>query len=130
MVDPISGSQLASIAGNNGVAQPADPSSLGGANPKDAAMFAEAMNQPPDAPMPPDAVEGTQGPGMLDNLDKISADMRSMQTGLESATGAMGEVGDLLRTQFQVAQLTMTQTMIGQVGQKTSQGTQQLLKGQ
>jgi hypothetical protein len=39
-------------------------------------------------------------------------------------------VGDLLRMQFQAAQLTMTQTMVGQVGQKTSQGTQQLLKGQ
>lgn len=132
MVDPVSGSAV-SIAGNNGLAQPADPSSLGGANPKDVTAFQNAMNQPVDAPMPVEpqgAVNGAEGSGMLENLDKVSENIRSMQDGLHNATGAMGEVGDLLRTQFQVAQLTMTQTMVGQVGQKTSQGAQQLLKGQ
>lgn len=125
MVDSISGKAL-SIAGQNGVAQPADFSKLGGADPNDAALFAEAMNRPEDAL----GVDGAQNNGMLGNLDKLSADMRAMQSDLQNAVGEMGEMGDLLRTQFQVAQLTMTQTMVGQVGQKTSQGTQQLLKGQ
>lgn len=126
MVDPIS-SQAVSIAGN-GAAMPKSPTELGAANPKDVAQFTEAM-QPPTPPMP-DQVPGVEPKTLVDNLDKMSADMRAMQSDLQNAVSNMGEMGDLLRTQFQMASLTMTQTMVGQVGQKTSQGTQQLLKGQ
>lgn len=128
MVDPISGGAAASISSGAGVAGPSGVAGPGPANPADTAQFAEAMQQPAMPPAP-DHVPGTQG-SMLEGLDKVSANLRAMQGDLQNATTNMGEVGDLLRTQFQVAQLTMTQTMVGQVGSKTSQGTQQLLKGQ
>jgi hypothetical protein len=132
MVDPISSQAVSSIAGNNGVAQPADISKLGGANPQDVQDFAAAMNnQPLEAPMPPADIQGAQQNDMLTGLDDLSANVRDMQQNMQGVADALGgDMGNLLRTQFQVAHLTMTQTMIGQVGQKTSQGTQQLLKGQ
>jgi hypothetical protein len=135
MVDPISSQAVSSIAGNNGVAQPADISKLGGANPQDVQDFAAAMNnQPLEAPMPPadiQAAQGVQKGDMLTGLDDLSSNVRDMQSNMQGVADALGgDMGNLLRTQFQVAHLTMTQTMIGQVGQKTSQGTQQLLKGQ
>ncbi len=130
MVDPISSSQLASIASNNGVAQPADPSSLGGVNPQDAENFANAMQQPNQVGQVGE-VNGTEQSGFMNKIDQMSTDMRTQQEGLfNSANAIEGSMGDLLKTQFQVAQLTMSQTMVGQVGSKTSQGTQQLLKGQ
>jgi hypothetical protein len=137
MIDPIS-TQAATgaVGGAGGVGQAglAEPSGLGGpgqANQKDAAQFAEAMQQGID----PGAQAG-QTPGVntdanvLEGLDKMSADMRAAQQNIVESTSGMGDMGNLIRTQFEVAQLTTTQTMVGQVGQKTSQGTQQLLKGQ
>ena len=129
MVDPISSSAVASIS-SNGVAAPSGAAGPGPANPADAAQFTEAMQQPAMPPAP-DHVPGTEKQGsVLESLDKMSANMRGMQDNLQNATTHMGEIGDLLQTQFQVAQLTMTQTMVGQVGSKSSQGAQQLLKGQ
>jgi hypothetical protein len=100
----------------------------------DTAQFQEALHQPnvhSAAEMTSGQIPGTESSrSVLEGIDKMSADMRAMQGDLQNATSSMGEVGDLLRMQFQAAQLTMTQTMVGQVGQKTSQGTQQLLKGQ
>lgn len=134
MSDPISGKIAADIA-QAGLTQ-ASPQGPGPANPSDVAQFNEAMQ----APMPPEQsapVQGAESPlpdgesSLIKGVDDMSANMRTMQNDLQNlVNNTGGEVGDLLKTQFQVAQLTMAQTMVGQVGQKTSQGTQQLLKGQ
>ena len=132
MIDPISTQAATGAVGGVGQSGLAEPSALGGPGPvnqNDAARFSEAMQQglDPGAGQMPDVNAGNN---VLEGIDKMSADMRAAQSGIMDATSGMGEMGALLRTQFEVAQLTTTQTMVGQVGQKTSQGTQQLLKGQ
>lgn len=136
MSDPISGKIAAEVA-QAGLSE-AGTQGPGPAKPEDVASFSEAMQ----APVPAEAHAGSPAQGMQNHaaeegtsfmrgVDDLSANLRSMQSNLEqSVGGAGGEVGELLKTQFEVARLTMTQTMVGQVGQKTSQGTQQLLKGQ
>ncbi len=64
-------------------------------------------------------------------LDSMQREMTDKSQALEkSINSVQGSSGDMLRLQYEVAQLTMTQTVVGQVGSKTSQGLQQLLKGQ
>ncbi len=73
-------------------------------------------------------VQKTAGDNVLDAMHKEFKDNR---TAFEQSINSMeGSTGDLMRLQYQIAQVTMSQTMIGQVGSKASQGTQQLLKGQ
>ena len=133
MVDPISTQAATGAVGGIGQAGLAEPSALGGpgpVNPDDAARFSEAMQQGLDPAAQAGQTPGAPGSTFMDGIDKMSADMRAAQANILQSTSGMGEMGDLIRTQFEVAQLTTTQTMVGQVGQKTSQGTQQLLKGQ
>lgn len=127
MIDPLI-SQTGAVTGPGGGL----PASSGGPAPAaqdDVTRFQEALNPAAEVPAPPGAVPvGENAP--LEGLDKLSADLRTARNSIVEGTQNMGEVGDLLRMQFEVANLTTTQTMVGQVGQKTSQGTQQLLKGQ
>ncbi|MFI3271127.1 MAG: hypothetical protein R3Y11_03345 [Pseudomonadota bacterium] len=73
-------------------------------------------------------VQKTAGDTVLDAMHK---EFKESRTAFEHSVNSMeGSTGDLMRLQYQIAQVTMSQTMIGQVGSKVSQGTQQLLKGQ
>lgn len=128
MVDPVSGQAAAAVTQIQ-EAQTQISSGPGPVNPDDVSKFAEAMNGPADAAAQAGQVPGSSG-NMLNNLDQMSSSLRETQQGIIENTRGLGDMGDLIRTQFEVAQLTTTQTMVGQVGQKTSQGTQQLLKGQ
>jgi hypothetical protein len=140
-MDPIS-SQAAGAVAKTEVTQPL--SGPGPARADDVARFQDSMHQPPqqNPQQLPDAGQSfqpaqaaqTDAPGasnkVLDGLDKVSSDIRSMRTDMIADSGNLGDMGELIRVQFQVANLTMTQTMMGQAGQKSSQGMQQLLKGQ
>jgi len=137
MADPISTQAMTgSIGGTGGVGQTGlvEPSGLGGpgpANQNDVTQFTEAMQQQSIDPGLQAQTPGVNtGNNVLEGLDKMSSDMRAAQKNIVDSTKGMGDMGDLIRTQFEVAQLTTTQTMVGQVGQKSSQGIQQLLKGQ
>ncbi len=83
---------------------------------------------------PAQAVDGTPPIKKVagDNvLDALQRDMSNARTGIEESLQSMqGSTGDMLRLQYQMAQVTMTQSLVGQVGSKTGQGVQQLLKGQ
>jgi hypothetical protein len=136
MIDPIS-TQAATgaVGGTGGIGQTgvAEPSGLGGpgqVNQSDATRFAEAVQGVDPGAQAGQTPGADTGVNVLEGLDKMSADMRAAQQSMLESTSGMGAMGDLIRTQFEVAQLTTAQTMVGQVGQKTSQGTQQLLKGQ
>lgn len=136
MVDPLI-SQAGQVAGQTGAAPAAGP---GTAKAEDVSRFQEGLR--PEAGAPPMDAQAGQGvsgvqapdqaqrPNVVEGLDQLSSDLKAARTGIIEGAEHMGEIGALLRTQFEVAQLTTTQTMVGQVGQKTSQGTQQLLKGQ
>jgi hypothetical protein len=139
MVDPISTQAATGAVGGVGQTGLAEPSGIGGPGPvnqHDAARFSEAMQEGAGPAAAQESAAAGQTTGVnagdpvLEGMDKLSADMRAMQDKLVQSTSGMGEMGDLIRVQFEVARLTTTQTMVGQVGQKTSQGTQQLLKGQ
>lgn len=140
-MDPIS-SQAAGAVAKTEAAQPL--SGPGQARADDVARFQDSLHQPqqqnpqqfPDvgqAFQPAQAAQtdaaGTSNK-VLDGLDKVSSDIRAMRTDMLADSGKLGDMGELIRVQFQVANLTMTQTMMGQAGQKSSQGMQQLLKGQ
>jgi hypothetical protein len=151
MIDPISAQAVGSI-GQTGAAQPASSTGTAGAGvapAEDVTRFNSAMDQSGQnmSQASKQSPEGfredaasrihgakpaeTTGPSStLDSLDKVSADFKSLRTDMLQNASHMGEVGDLIRAQFQVANITMTQTMMGQAGQKSSQGVQQLLKGQ
>jgi hypothetical protein len=147
MIDPISAQAVGSI-GQTGAAQPASSTGTAGAGAapaEDVTRFNTAldqggqnMTQTPGS-FGADAANRAQGAkpaeaagrsSTLESLDKVSADFQSMRTDMLQNASHMGEVGNLIRAQFQVANITMTQTMMGQAGQKSSQGVQQLLKGQ
>ncbi len=123
MVDPlVTKTGAAAGAGlTEGLQQNARPV----ASQSDVARFQEALGA-----TPPQGTEQTRPSEALEGLDKLSADLKTAQDNVIRTTSDMGDMGDLLRMQFEVANLTTTQTMVGQVGQKSSQGTQQLLKGQ
>ncbi len=123
MVDPLI-TQTGAATGA-GLAEGAQQGVKPAASQSDVARFQEALGAAP--PQGPDQVQPS---GTLEGLDKLSADMKTAKDNILQTTSGMGDMGDLLRMQFEVANLTTTQTMVGQVGQKSSQGTQQLLKGQ
>lgn len=127
MIDPLI-SQTGAAA-ELGAGQPASVGT-GPASQDDVARFQEALHPDADIPQQVGNVVPAGGNAPLEGLDKLSADLQTAKNTIIEGTRNMGEVGDLLRMQFEVANLTTTQTMVGQVGQKTSQGTQQLLKGQ
>lgn len=104
-------------------------------------QFAEQLNQPTTETMTepvtmPDVsqnagtgnVTKTPGDTILDNLSHQMSETRTVVEGQLNAIS--GEMGELMRLQYDIARVTMDQTMIGQVGSKGSQGIQQLLKGQ
>ena len=128
MVDPLV--SQAGAAGVGGVS-PGSPSEIGNgpgfASESDVTTFHDAMA---GNTTPQHGVEGTQPGGLMQEMDKISVDLQSTRDGLLKNADGLGDMGNLIRLQFEVANLTTTQTMVGQVGQKSSQGTQQLLKGQ
>lgn len=125
-MDPLI-TQTGAAQGAQGVGLAEGPAQAGkpSAAPEDAARFQEALGV-----TPPQAPDQLQGSSPLAGLDKLSADMRATKTNIVQGADGLGDMGNLLRLQFEVANLTTTQTMVGQVGQKSSQGTQQLLKGQ
>jgi hypothetical protein len=64
-------------------------------------------------------------------MDRLSADMRSLKVDLDHGlANAKGEMGELISLQFKAMQITTSMTVMGQGGQKTGQGIQQLIKGQ
>ncbi len=141
MIDPISTQAATGATGaTGGVGQAglAEPrlDGPGPANQADAAKFSEAMHQGVDPAAQAQIGQTGQTPGVntgnsvLDGLDSMSESMRAAQKSIVDSASGLGEMGHLIRTQFEVAQLTTTQTLVGQAGQKTSQGAQQLLKGQ
>lgn len=71
-----------------------------------------------------------QGHKILDNLDKMSADYGKLREGILSGANGQGEMGDIIRLQMQVAEVTTTQTLVGKTGEKGGQGVNQLVRGQ
>lgn len=72
----------------------------------------------------------TGGSRILDNLDRMSADFRALKDSVHETAGKGGEMGEIIRLQMQVAEVTTTQTMVGKGGEKTGQGINQLVRGQ
>lgn len=77
-----------------------------------------------------EAQNQTQGSKILDNLDRMSADFKNLKDGVQQAANNHGEMGDLIRLQMQVAEVTTTQTLVGKGGEKSGQGVNQLVRGQ
>lgn len=78
----------------------------------------------------PVSVATTTDGDLMRGIDTISATSTKMHADVVQSLSNSGEMGDMFRLQFQVANLTTTQTIVGQTGQKGSQGVQTLLKGQ
>lgn len=153
MVDPI----LASVGQLEGLAQPEAVKGAGGANMADVERFNTVMEQPlrgSDGLEGVAGVDGISGQGLqamsevpntmvrstitmpeadtslVQGLDYFSAESHKMHSEVVQSLANAGEMGEMFKLQFQVANLTTTQTMVGQTGQKGSQGVQTLLKGQ
>jgi hypothetical protein len=139
MLDPIS-AQATGATGATGQAGGAQPAAgPGQAKTEDVTRFNDSMQSQQQTPQAGQGFRPEQvgqadkagSPGkVMDGLDKMSADLREMRLDTIADTEKLGDMGNLIRAQFKVANLTMTQTMMGQAGQKSSQGMQQLLKGQ
>jgi hypothetical protein len=131
MIDPIlTQAGAGAIGGVPGESMPG-ANGPGVASEADADLFQNALNgKAPVGDLQAADGTGTQPGKTMENIDKLSSDLRAARESVIGGTEGLGDMGQLLRLQFEVANLTTTQTMVGQVGQKTSQGTQQLLKGQ
>lgn len=75
-------------------------------------------------------VEATQGNRILDNLDKMSSEFKDIKTSIDKSAENHGEMGDIIRLQMQVAEVTTNQTLVGKTGEKSGQGVNQLVRGQ
>lgn len=136
MVDPVVSSMVGQM---ESLTQP-EPT-LGAAHPTDVERFDAAMDAPQEGQVsgvdgdmqaslrPVDRAQEAEG-NLLRNIDGLSHDASRMHTEVMTSLGNAGEMGEMFRLQFQVANLTTTQTIVGQTGQKGSQGVQTLLKGQ
>jgi hypothetical protein len=142
MVDPVTTQALSSATA--GTAQSPLSTGPGQVAAPDAAAFQQAVQRPeataPDgggsvnAGMRAHAAQSpAHGPASspLPCLDQLSADMRSIKADVEaSMANVKGDMGELIGLQFKTMQITTAMTVMGQGGQKTGQGIQQLLKGQ
>ncbi len=156
MVDPIS-QQIIQEIGNKSVSQsPVEPSTV---STDDAVAFNDMVNGTGEitASQPIEMSQNTQAP--MDNMQDPTLAQNTMDTnavkpkqslgdrilqGLENtqndiqtakdkmATDLQGDntINKMYELQLQVSQLATSQHVIGQVGSKTSQGIQTLLKGQ
>lgn len=107
---------------------PAGPASQAGPAParEDVAAFEKAMSV--------GAGEGQGldvGQQMFDQVKRAGVGMRAEGERIRAELDA-GDLGpaDLLRLQFDVAKLTMDQTLLGKVGEKSGQSIQTLFRGQ
>jgi hypothetical protein len=144
MVDPVTTQALGSVTA--GTAQAPVSSGPGQAAATDAAAFQQAVQRPEaTAPAPgsgesvnvgaraPAAQSQAHGPASspLQGLDRLSSDLRTMKADVETSVATVkGDMGELIGLQFKVMQITTAMTVMGQGGQKTGQGIQQLIKGQ
>ncbi|WP_290922190.1 hypothetical protein [Halodesulfovibrio sp.] len=74
--------------------------------------------------------EATQGNKILDNLDKMSCEFKDLKASIDKSAENHGEMGDIIRLQMQVAEVTTNQTLVGKTGEKSGQGVNQLVRGQ
>jgi hypothetical protein len=144
MVDPVTTQALSSATA--GTAQSPLSTGPGQAAAPDAAAFQQAVQRPEaTAPAPDSGGSVNAGPrshaaqspvhepasSPLPGIDQLSADMRAMKADVEtSMANVKGDMGELIGLQFKTMQITTAMTVMGQGGQKTGQGIQQLLKGQ
>lgn len=70
------------------------------------------------------------GSRILDNLDRMSSDFMKLKNDVLSSAEKHGEMGDIIRLQMKVAEVTTTQTLVGKSGEKSGQGVNQLVRGQ
>lgn len=134
MIDPVAARQATEALDSAARMDPADPPQVSdppeAPDPADVRHFESALDAEPARTPPPEAGSAGEPGRLLRGLDAFSEDTARLRASVESTVGRVGEMGDLFRLQFEVATMTTTQTMVGQTGQKGSQGVQTLLKGQ
>ena len=136
MVDPVT-TQVASSVSTGGPSPSASPAGPGQVSSGDSAAFQEAVHRPEEFSAPqsgsvqaPQDVSAAKSP-LASGMDRLSADMRSLKVDLDHGlANVKGEMGELISLQFKAMQITTSMTVMGQGGQKTGQGIQQLIKGQ
>ncbi|MCG8530931.1 MAG: hypothetical protein MI749_09730 [Desulfovibrionales bacterium] len=67
---------------------------------------------------------------VMNTLDKMSSEYKQLNMAVEKNSKNAGELGEIIRLQLKVAQVTTAQTMLGKAGEKSSQGVSQLVRGQ
>ena len=92
------------------------------------ASSASAVN-PVESASPPDSAALSPGAKILQKLERLSTDMNAGQVQLLEQAGDSA-AGRMCKLQFEVAQFSTNQAILGQTGSKSSQGVQTLLKGQ
>ncbi len=156
MVDPLS-QQIIQEIGNNSVGETASTPSVVSA--EDASSFQNMVTEPVDinsiqpvsmgqestvqgldaqnAATIPDSSSVTPVKGEVSLGDRILQGLESIQNDAKVARDSVttqiqgdSRVNQMLDLQLQVSQLTANQQILGQVGSKTNQGMQTLLKGQ
>ncbi len=155
MVDPIS-QQIIQEIGNKAVTQtPVEPSTVSA---NDATAFQDMVGATGNtqAPPPTAGVDGSTmqvgtesqvfGPDTADITsikakpslgDRILQGLENTQNEIQTAKNNVaadlqkdGNINEMYKLQLQVSHLATNQHVVGQVGSKTSQGIQTLLKGQ
>jgi len=140
--------QMINIAQKAMEQQQQSPQGPGKASEQDVAKFQEAMEgQSGEQAQGVDGVQQTQQsaevqgaaetgePSLADKMiQSISQTGKQMEAARDEIINTVQSESlspqDLIKAQFKVAEFTMQQTMVGKVGEKSSQGAQTLMRGQ
>ncbi len=148
MVDPLS-QQIIQDIGKTSVTQAPEPSTVSS---QDAASFQSMLSgdvqgvTPVQGATSADSSSAVQGQELLQSPvqatkpslgDRILQGLENSQNNIQNARDKIstevqgdGSISKMYELQLQVSQLATSQHIMGQVGSKTSQGIQTLLKGQ
>ncbi len=155
MVDPLSQQIIQEIGSSNVGETASTPSVVSG---DDASAFQNMVTEPVDinsiqqvshtesttqtvdaqnANLAPDTVntqavqgESSLGDRILQGLENMQNDVKTTRESVTTQLQGDDKINQMLGLQLQVSQLTANQQILGQVGSKTNQGVQTLLKGQ
>ncbi len=147
MIDPASQQAIQKIGGDSIGQTPSQPSTVsaeestsfrdmvGGTSEVNNTQSVQPTNANEGAAQSSDvkpATDSTQSLGdrILQGLEKTQNDIQGAKDKIVSDIDANSQIGQMYNLQLQVGQLATSQQVMGQVGSKTSQGIQTLLKGQ